>query len=256
MIELTNEVHEVIKHGLEMRVPWNSDCNVNARTHGCPNKPRHALCPLSTQNLDCQTDRVDVWTVVRDDTQGEDHKAELAEAAKGSEKYSGKKASSSRSSISVCILVLAVVERGSGHNGNSEHLSEEQGDDEANPYGKEDLRPGLIAGLVDCVVCCVTGPSCRKTINHTSKAEHASHFAGAHTHWDVDEISRMREDTKDDDEDDGGRDPRPEFVEMDNLVAEEGNKQRTESNDDNASVAGNIVVDGIDHLGADDRIHC
>lgn len=66
----------------------------------------------------------------------------------------------------------------------------------------------------------------------------------------------MREDTEDDDKDDGGGDPGPELVKMDDLVTEEGNKQRTESNDDNASVAGNIVVDGMNYLGADDRIHC
>ena len=42
---------------------------------------------------------------------------------------------------------------------------------------------------------------------------------------------------------------------MNDLVAEEGYQQRANSNDDDAGVAWHIIVDRVNQLGANDRVH-
>lgn len=172
-----------------MRVARDCNCNVDSRAHGGPNEPRHALCPAPAQDLDGQADRVDVGAVVGDDAQCENDQAELAEAAEGPEEDGAEKTSSAGGCIAICVLVLAAVEGGGGHDGNAEHLGEEEGDDETNPDCEEDLSPGLGARLVHGVVCCVAGPSCCEAVDYTAEAEHAAHLTGAHTHRDVDKGS-------------------------------------------------------------------
>lgn len=238
-----------------MRVSRNGDCDVDTGTYSSPDEPRHTLRPLSAQDLDCQTDGVDVGAVVGDNTQSQNDEAEFAKATKRSKKYSAEETSRSGSLVAICVLVVAVVQRSSGHDRYAQHLSEEKRNDETDPDGKEDLRPRLVTGLVDCVVCCVAGPSCCETVDDTSKAEHTSQFAGAYTHWDVDEGSGVGEDAKDDDEDDGSRNPGPEFIDVDDLVTKERHAQCAKSDDEDTSVAWNIVVDGIDQLSANDRVH-
>lgn len=66
----------------------------------------------------------------------------------------------------------------------------------------------------------------------------------------------MREDAEGDEEDDGGGDPGPELVKMDDLVAEEGDAQGAEGNDDDAGPAWDVVVDGVKQLGADNGVDC
>jgi hypothetical protein len=122
---LTNEVHKVLEHGFEMCVAWNRNCNVDSGSHGGPNESGHSLCPSSTKDLNCETDRVNVWAVVRDDTQAQYDEAELAEAAQGAEKYCAQETSSARCGISIRVLVLAVVECGGSHDSDAKHLGEE-----------------------------------------------------------------------------------------------------------------------------------
>jgi len=62
------------------------------------------------------------------------------------------------------------------------------------------------------------------------------------------------EDAKEDEEDDEGWDPGPEFVGVHDFVAERGHDKGADGDDDNASGAGNVWVDGRDELGADDRV--
>ena len=188
-IRLTDKVHEVLKHLFEMRVARNRNRDIDSRAHGGPDEARHALCPAPAQDLDGQADRVDVGAVVGDDAQCENDQAELAEATEGPEEDGAEKTSSARGCVAVCVLVLAAVEGGGGHDGNTQHLGEEQGDDEADPDGKEDLCPRLGARLVHSVVCCVAGPSCCEAVDYTAEAEHATHLTGTHTHGDVDKGS-------------------------------------------------------------------
>ena len=60
---------------------------------------------------------------------------------------------------------------------------------------------------------------------------------------------------EDDEEDDEGRDPRPEFVRMHDLVAEEADDEGADGDDDDAREARDVVVDGVDELRAHDRVH-
>ena len=65
----------------------------------------------------------------------------------------------------------------------------------------------------------------------------------------------MCKDTEDDNKDDSSGDPGPELVEMNDLVAEEGYEQRANSDDDDTCVAWNVIVHGVNHLSADNRVH-
>ena len=118
-IKLTDEVHKVLKHLFEMRVARDRNRNVDGCAHGGPDEARHALCPAPAQDLDGQTDRVDVGAVVGDDAQGEDDEAELAEAAEGPEEDGAEETSCPGRFVAVHVLVVAVVEGGGGHDGNA-----------------------------------------------------------------------------------------------------------------------------------------
>jgi len=122
-----------------MRVPWNGNCNVHCSTDGGPHEPGHALGPSSTQNLDRESDRIDIWAVVRNDTQTEYDQAELAKAAKRSKEYGTEEASRARRGVSVGVLVRAIVECGCSHDRNSQHFSEEERDDQPDPHCEKDL---------------------------------------------------------------------------------------------------------------------
>ena len=75
-----NDQHEVLEHGLEMAVPRDGDRAVNHRAHKRPDKPRHRLRPAA-EDLQTQAHAVDVGAIVRNNAEGEDNEAELAEAA-------------------------------------------------------------------------------------------------------------------------------------------------------------------------------
>lgn len=203
-----------------------------------------------------QSNRVNVGTVVGNDAQGKNDKTELSKATQRPEKHCRKKSASLGRSVAFGILVLAIIERGGSHDSDTQHLSEKQRNDQADPNREENFGSGLIPGLVDCVICCVAGPPCGKTINNASKTENTPKLAGTYAHGNVDEISGMREDAENDDENDGSRNPGPELVHVDNLVTEEGYTQRTHGDDDDASITRNVIVDGIDHLCTDNRVHC
>lgn len=65
----------------------------------------------------------------------------------------------------------------------------------------------------------------------------------------------MRELAEYDEEDDQTGDPRPEFVDMHNFVAEDCDEPCRGRDYDDASIARNVGVDGVDQLGADYDIH-
>ena len=65
----------------------------------------------------------------------------------------------------------------------------------------------------------------------------------------------MGELAEDDEEDDEAGDPRIELVGVDDLVAEEGDDEGCGGDDDDACVAGDVCIDGVEELGADDDIN-
>ena len=64
----------------------------------------------------------------------------------------------------------------------------------------------------------------------------------------------MREFSNDDEKDDQGRDPRPEFVHMDNLVAEDNDEEGAESDNEDSHPTRNVMVDGMDKLCTDNDV--
>lgn len=66
----------------------------------------------------------------------------------------------------------------------------------------------------------------------------------------------MSEDAQNDDEDDGCREPRPELIGVHDLVAEESDEQRADRHDDDASIAWDVVIDGVDELSSNDTVDC
>ena len=65
----------------------------------------------------------------------------------------------------------------------------------------------------------------------------------------------MGEFTQDDQKDDKGRDPAPLFVVMDDLVAKERDQKGGCCDDDDAGITGDIGIDGVDQLSADNDIY-
>lgn len=65
-------------------------------------------------------------------------------------------------------------------------------------------------------------------------------------HCQVSELATVGELAEYDQEDDQARDPRVEFVGMHDFVAEDGDKPCCRCDYDDASIAWNVVVDGVD----------
>ena len=65
----------------------------------------------------------------------------------------------------------------------------------------------------------------------------------------------MRELAEYDEEDDRTGDPRPELIGVHDFVAEDGDEPRRRCDYNDARIAGDVGVDGIDELGADYDIH-
>lgn len=64
----------------------------------------------------------------------------------------------------------------------------------------------------------------------------------------------MSEETQKDKEDEGGRDPGPEFVSVNHLVAKSGHKEGAHCDDDDTGGTFDIVVDCLNKLSTDDRV--
>lgn len=81
---VADEVHEILEDGLEVRVARDGDGDVYARAQEGPDEPGHALGPAA-QDLEGQSDRVDVRAVVGNNGECEDDDTELAEPAQSGE---------------------------------------------------------------------------------------------------------------------------------------------------------------------------
>lgn len=65
----------------------------------------------------------------------------------------------------------------------------------------------------------------------------------------------MRELTQHDEEDDEAWDPGVALVRVHYLVPEQRDEEGRDGDDDHASPAGHVPVDGVEELGADDHVH-
>lgn len=77
---VSDKAHEVLENGLEVAITRDSNGKGDARGEESPDKSRHAL-RSPAQHLQGQANGVDVGAVVGDNGQGQDDKAEFAEAA-------------------------------------------------------------------------------------------------------------------------------------------------------------------------------
>ena len=74
-------------------------------------------------------------------------------------------------------------------------------------------------------------------------------------HCQIAELPAVRELAQYDQEDDQTGDPRPELVSMYNFIPEHGDDPCRRRDDDDARIARNVGVDGVDQLGADYDVH-
>lgn len=65
----------------------------------------------------------------------------------------------------------------------------------------------------------------------------------------------MGKNTEDNDEHNCGWNPGPEFVGVNNFVAEECDEQRADGNDDDAGIAWHVVIDSVDQFGTDNGVY-
>lgn len=250
---VADEVHEVVQDLLEVRVAWDSDGDVDAGSDCCPDEARD-FGGFAGEDLRSETDGVDVWAVVGDDREGEDDHAELAEGAQVDE--DGADEAAGTCGVVACLIaVVAVVDGCGGHDGYSEELGEEERNDESEPGPEEDFTSRLIGGLIDGVISCVRGPACRKAVDNRAIREHRAHFCLTSLPRNINEVSRIRKDAQNNQEDDERRQPSDELVGVHNLVAERADDESAHGDDGDSSAAGNVWVDGFDQLCADNCVH-
>lgn len=251
---VSDKVHKVLEHGLEVRVARDGDGDVDEGGEAGPDEARHGL-GAAGEDLRRQADGVQVRAVVGDDGEGEDDEAEAAEArADAGNQHGREEAADPGFIVATLVGVVAVGDGGGCHDGDAEHLGEEQGDDEADPGGEEDFAAGLRGGLVDGVVRGEGGPTRAEAVNRGTEGEYVAEFGFAGAHGKVTEVARAGEEAEDDEENDEGWDPGVELVEMDDFVAEDGDEECAYGDDQDASPAGDVVVNGVYDLGANDDV--
>lgn len=250
---VANEVHEVLENSLEMRVARDGNGDVAAGGNTGPDETRNALGPAA-KNLDGQTNRVKVGAVVGDDGKSKEDQAELAKGTEVGDENGTEETTGAGGVVTILVNVVAAIDRSSGHDCNTQKLSEEEGDDETSERPCEDLGTVLGGWLVNSVIGSVTGPASSEAVYCGGKRKAVAHLRSTSLPCEVAEITSVGKDTESDEEDNGGWDPRPEFVNVDNLVAEKSDCESQESNDYHTSKARNIRVDGVDQLGADNGV--
>ena len=108
--------------------------------------------------------------------------------------------------------------------------------------------------MVDGVVGGIRRPASGESIDHGAIRQDRAQFGCTCAPLNGNKVTAVSEDPEKDDEDDGGGDPRPEFVGVHDFVAECGDAEGADGDDDNADGAFDVAVDCLDELGADDRV--
>ena len=118
-----------------MAVARDGNGAVHQRADERPNEPRHRLRP-TTHQLQTERHAVDVGAIVRDDAEGQNHEAELPEAAEGREQHGREESADAGLFVAVGVAFVDGVE-GRGCDGQAEHFGEAEGRDETAPCPKE-----------------------------------------------------------------------------------------------------------------------
>ncbi len=248
-----DEQHEILQHALEMAVPRNGNRAIDNRPHKGPDETRDRLRPLRHE-LQAEGQAIDVRAVVGDDAEGEDDEAEFAEGAEGGEEHGGEEAADSGIFVAVCVGGVDWVERG-GRDCQAEHFGEAEGENEPCVCPRERLDARDAHGLINGIISRIARPAGAEAKNGSRERQDAAGLGAACVHVQVAEFAAVGEFAEDDEEDDEGGDPGPEFVVVHDFVAEDGDEPGRGGDDDDAGVAGDVAVDGVDELGADDDVH-
>jgi hypothetical protein len=108
--------------------------------------------------------------------------------------------------------------------------------------------------LIDSVIRRIRRPASSKAKYDRAERQYAPHLGRASRHRDSHEVTAVSEDAQENKEYDGSWDPGPEFVSVDNLVAEGSNDEGAYSDDDNTCRTFDIVVHCLKKLSSHDRI--
>lgn len=247
-----DEVHEVLEDGLEVGVTGDGDSEGDAGGEESPDETGHAL-RVAAQDLQGQGDGVDVGAVVGDNGQGQDDQAELAETTQRLEDGTDQTAVTGLG-VASGVLVVSIVEGGCGHHGDTQELSEEQGDDQTNPGGDEDLAAAAVGGLVDGVIGSVAGPAGSEAVHGRAEGETASKLGGTDAHGDVDKVAGVGEGAQHYEEHDEGGDPAVLLILVDDLVTGEGDEEGAEGDDQDTGETRDGTVDSVQQLRTHDGI--
>lgn len=240
-----DQVHEVLQNSLEVGVTGDGNGERGTRSQEGPDETGNTL-GVAAQDLQGQGYGVDVGAVVGDDGKSKNDETELA---KSTERVEDGSDQTTVAGGQVAIHVLVVVaDSGSSVDGNAQEFGEDQGDDQTEPGGEEDLAAATVRGLVNSVVRGVTGPAGSETIDGRSKGQTGAELGSAMSHGKVAESTRVGKGTQNNDEHNAGRDPTPVLVDVNNLVSGEGDEQSAEGHDEDTSETGDGAVDSVKHL--------
>ncbi|KAL9119894.1 MAG: hypothetical protein Q9187_003547, partial [Circinaria calcarea] len=220
-------------HTFELIVSWNGNRAIDKSPYERPDEAWDGLRPAA-HDLQAKCQTVNVWTVICNDGECQDHQTELAETTKRWDQHCGDNATDARVMVAFCISRCA--DR-CGHDSETEHFCKAKRKYETREGPGEDSDFGRVDRLVNGIVRRVACPSRCEAKNGGGKAEYCSSFGRACTHRDVAERARVCKLSKDDQENDETGDPRPELVSVNYFVAEKGDNEGCGGNDDNSSPA-------------------
>lgn len=227
--------------------------NVDGGADHSPNEARHFLC-VAREHLRREGNGMDVRTVVGDDGKGQDDETEFPKRAQMIDQDSAEEAASAGRVIASLVAILTSVDRSRAHDGNDQQLGEQQRHNQSQPGPEEELPLRLRRRVINGVVGGVRGPPGGEHIHRRPERQHTAHLGLARLSRNAPEVSRVGEDPEHDREDDGGGQPRPELVGVYDLLAKHADDQGGDGDDEDAREAGNVGVDGLEELGADDGV--
>lgn len=247
-----DEVHKVLQDELEVRIAGDGNGERDTRGEESPDETRNTLGP-ATEHLEGQGDGVDVGAVVGDDGEGEDDQAELAESTEGLEDGIDQ-ATVTGGFPTSHVLVVSAIDFDGGDDGDTEEFGEDEGNDQTEPGGEEDLAATAVRGLVDSVVGGIAGPACRETVDGRTERQTIAQLRNSDVHGQVDKVTRVGEAAHHDPEHNKGGDPTVELVGMNDLVSGKGDEQGAEGDDEDTGVTGDSSVHSVEELRTDDGV--
>jgi len=215
-----------------------------------PQKSRHFLS-IVRQDLERKGQRVNVRAVVADNAEGQNDQAEFAKSTQGWEQHLGQQTAHG---VFLIGRGISRVVDGGGGDGETQHLGETEREQQSGKDVEEDLDSTRVHRLVAGVVRGVAGPARGESKDRGGKGQNRPGLALARTHGKILKGARVGKLAEDDQEDDEARHPANHFIVVDHLVPEQRHKKGAGGDDDDARRTGEMGVDGVEKLGADNDV--